>query len=356
MKFLTNAKSLAVVTCIFLFLFSSCSDEKEKSREVNLDCLYSQLSEMQELVNTAVVGSEDGMYPQASVDSLASAIDRLQIGISKAKAGIFVLQYEPDAYCNAAGEAILTFLRSQQTNLNPGDPGELVVYGKGGKGRIEFGESTEFSSSKTFTVESWIKYEKNFFEYAIADFITTFSHNGAGIKQGWMINFSGSNLRTTIGVGPQQERVLEWGAAYPETYDTWIHIATVYDENASDNQLKMYINGELFFSKTNDVTNSGVVQLYQPCTNNLKMWAFQEADDQNRCMSGYMKKFRLWKTAKSQSQIKELMTSDVSILNTDLTCAWDFTKVPDDNEAIPDITGKFSAKLVGSYKWMPVEE
>ena len=39
-----------------------------------------------------------------------------------------------------------------------------------------------------------------------------------------MINFLGSNLRTTIGMGPQEGRVLEEGRAYPDNFGKWNHV------------------------------------------------------------------------------------------------------------------------------------
>lgn len=85
------------------------------------------------------------------------------------------------------------------------------------------------------------------------------------------------------------------------------------------------------------------------------MWAFQQPTDQNRCMSGYIKNFRLWSSAKTEDQIKSLMTSDVSGTEADLICAWDFTVVPEDNQNIKDKTGKHTAKIVGTHTWRPIE-
>ena len=81
------------------------------------------------------------------------------------------------------------------------------------------------------------------------------------------------------------------------------------------------------------------------------MWAFQEPTDFYRCMTGYIKKFHMWNSAKSIDNIKTLMNSDVSGGETDLICAWDFVEVPANSDIIPDKTGRHSAKLVGKYKW-----
>jgi len=166
----------------------------------------------------------------------------------------------------------------------------------------------------------------------------------------------GENLRATIGMGPQSSRVLEFGSKYPTNYGVWNHIAMVYDASLPEGQLKIYLNGKLFFSKTNDILDdAGVTQAYQPNKVNTSMWAFQEPTDFSRCMTGYIEKFRMWNTAKSIEQINSLMTAEVSGTEADLICAWDFTAVPENIENIPDKTGRHSAKLVGKYKWNTIK-
>lgn len=338
-------------------IVTGCSEEKQQVIPLDLSCMISSLDSMQQIIDTAKIGEVDGTFPPASAIEFQAAIDELKTGISKAKAGYFVLPFEINSYCIEASKATASFMNAFQTTLEPGTPAELQVFGIDRRGYIDFGESKEFGGSSRFTVEAWLKYDPGFFEFAIGDFIATFSHDGAGIKQGWMINFLGSNMRTTLGMGPQEDRVLEWGAAYPTNYGQWNHIVAVYDESLSADQLKMYVNGEVFFTKTNDIRdNAGVLQKYQPNTRNLKMWAFIEPEDNNRCMTGYIRKFRLWDTAKSQTDIRSLMAADVAGNEANLICAWDFTEVPQDQENITDKTGKFSAKIVGQHKWHKINQ
>lgn len=335
---------------LLIWTFNSCENGKENTRTISLDCMYSNLSLMSNLLDTAKIGTSDGTYPLANAQAMRIAIEDLKKGISKGLADMFVLQYEVDNYCIAAQKAIAEFENSYQQTLLPGTPAELKIFGVDRKGRIEFGASPAFAGGKTFMVETWVKYDPGFFESGIANLISTFDGNQP--NEGWMINFSGSNLRTTLGMGPQNGRVLEDGRAYPDNFGQWNHIAMVWNENISEGQLKMYVNGELFFSKTNDVKdNSGVLQGYMPNTRNLNMWAFQEPTDQARCMTGYIKKFRMWNTVKSESDIKLLMNTDVAGTESGLVCAWDFTTVPEDPSNMIDKTGKHSARIVGSYKW-----
>lgn len=337
-------------------LFGSCKEKEKTDSELDTSCLNEYLENIQEMRDTSQFGDIDGTYPYESGTTLDDEIVELEYALSLASADRFFLQYEIDNYCTAAQKVVDDFNNSIQLTLEPGTPAELKVFGIDQKGRIEFGSDASFGGGTTFTVEAYLKYDEGFFESAIGDFIATFN-NTADPYEGWMINFMGDNLRTTIGMGPQSARVLEFGGVYPDNYGEWNHIAMVYDETLDENQLKMYVNGELFFKKTNDIVDgSNVLQTYQPNTQNMNMWAFQEPTDVSRCMTGYIKKFRMWNTAKSVDEINELMNTDVTGSEADIICAWDFVEMPEDVENIPDKTGKFSAKLVGKYKWYQTEE
>jgi len=346
--------SLAIYT---LLGFNSCSDtQKDQFVELDLACLNVYLDSMSIMLDTAKIGEVDGTFPVSSARDLETEIDNLKVGISKARAGFFVLPFEVNSYCIAASKALQSFRNSYQQTLQPGTVAELQVFGIDRKGYVDFGESQEYGGGPKFTVESWLKYNPGFFEFAIGDFLATFSHDGTNVKQGWMINFMGSNLRTTIGMGPQVDRVLEWGSAYPTNYGEWNHIVAVYDESLSSDQLKMYINGKLFFAKTNDIRDgSGALQKYQPNTRNLKMYAFMEPEDNNRNMTGFIKKFRMWSNAKSLTEIQSLMNTDVTGTEANLICAWDFTTVPQNINNIPDKTGRHKAKIVGQFKWHQIK-
>jgi hypothetical protein len=347
---------LTPLLCSIFFLVVSCSNDTTLSREaLNYDELDQYMDTITAILDTAEIGDVDGTYPRENAIELQNALVELQLGKSKALAGEFILQYEVDNYCIAAKKAITSFLNSFQQTLASGTSAELIVYGIDQKGHIDFGSDAAYGGSDAFTVEAWIKYNSGFFESGIGDFIATFN-NTADPYEGWMINFMGANLRATIGMGPQSARCLENGGVYPTNYGEWNHIAMVYDASLTEGQLKMYLNGKIFFSKTNDVVDgSGVTQKYQPNVVNTNMWAFQEPTDLSRCMTGYIKKFRMWNSAKSIEDINTLMTTDVTGKETDLICAWDFTSVPDDVTNIPDKTGRHSAKLVGKYKWNKIE-
>ena len=39
----------------------------------------------------------------------------------------------------------------------------------------------------------------------------------------------------------------------------------------------------------------------------------------------------------------------------DLVCGWTFAKMALDDQEIKDLTGKYTAKLVGDYRWIELE-
>lgn len=343
----------------FLFLlaagvlgFSSCVDEvKSGAQDLDFSRLYELKAQIEERLENAVVGIEDGMYPESSYADLEAALEELNRGISSARAGLFILQFEVDNYALAAEKAIRLFDDSIIASVDPGTPAELFVNGIDHKGYIDFGSSPNYTPAN-FTAEVWTKYPEGFIEFTYGSFISTFVSPLP--YKGWALHYwgiSNSVLRLSVGTdnaNPDLTLPTIYTAA-PSTYDEWFHMAGVFDTSAR--KMLLYINGELRAST--DVSDSMV-----PCTTEeeCRMWAFVEPKDNSRCMSGYIRKFRLWSSAKSESEIRSLMEADVTGAEADLVCAWDFTEKPEDDGNIPDKTGRHVARLVGVYKWTALQE
>lgn len=336
---------------LITFCFSCTKPDYKGTGPVDYSVMLEKVAEMQDLLDNSEFGTVDGTYPVAAGEALRQALENLKLGVSKAMAGLLILQYEVDMYVIQADRDIKSFKNSYQESLPAGTPAELLVYGTYKRGYIDFGTSSKFTEGNTYTIEFWFKINEDFEKGPMGDIISTFNAKSGGYE-GWTVNFMGDALRTTIGMGPQPDRVLEWGMSYPVEKDVWKHIAAVYDGNASSKQLKMYVNGELFWEKDNDIVDgSGVLQSYAPATVDHRMWAFQRPTNPECSVVGYMKQFRLWNVAKTQSEIKSLMVTDVQGTEAGLTCAWDFNEVPENKEDIKDKTGKYSAKIVGMHKW-----
>lgn len=88
--------------------------------------------------------------------------------------------------------------------------------------------------------------------------------------------------------------------------------------------------------------------------------ALDEDGNRKEWFSGYIKKIRIWKTNRTEDQIKQSylgVESDVTANNANLVAAWDFEStgaMPTGTE-IKDLTGRHTATLKGpdgSYKWV----
>lgn len=343
---------------ILLFLtasvlgFGSCVDEvKSGAQELDYSRLYELKDQIEERLRSAVVGIEDGMYPESSYSDLEEALDELNRGISSARAGLFILQFEVDNCVLAAQKAIKLFDDSVIASVVPGTPAELFVNGVDHKGYIDFGSSPDYTPAN-FTAEVWTKYPEGFLEFTYGSFISTFVSPIP--YKGWALHYWGignSVLRLSVGTdnaNPDLTLPTIYTAA-PSRYGEWFHMAGVFDTSAK--KMSLYIDGQLCASM--DVSDNMV-----PCATEeeSRMWAFVEPKDNSRCMSGYIKKFRLWSSAKSDSEIRDLMNTEVEGAEPGLVCAWDFTTRPEHDDAIPDKTGRHTAKLVGVYKWTALQE
>lgn len=342
-----------VIIFLLLFLcvtFTACNKVKlTRAEPLSYDSLPKLQTQMQTRLDNSIIGITDGTYPQSSYDALSKALEELKMGISKANAGAFILQFEIENYVMAAKRVIKLFDESKLLSLTVNTPAELYVDGIS-RGHIDFGSSPDYGGGSHFTVETWTKYDPGFIDFTFGSFISTFISPIP--YKGWSLHYWGTAntlLRFTFGSdNPNSDLSLPTVyTATPTTYGTWIHVAAVFDITAK--KAKLYINGELKASI--DVVDNMVPN----SADDTRMWAFVEPKDNSRCMSGYIKKFRLWSSSKSESEIKALMNSDVTGNEAGLICAWDFDKTPADYSAIPDKTGKHIAKLVGTYKWKAIK-
>ncbi len=330
--------------------FVSCYDKvKSGSAELDFSQLFELKAQIEQRLEECEVGEEDGKYPAASFEELERALSNLKEGIKKANANLFILQFEVNNYVIAAKKGIALFDDSLNFTVAPGTPSELFVNGVDHKGHIDFGSSTAYNPAN-MTVEVWTKYPENFIEFTFGSFLSTFISPMP--YKGWTIHYwgtSNSMLRFSPGTdnsNPDLTLPTIYTAA-PSTFDTWFHFAAVFDTSAK--KMSLYINGEL---KTSTECADNIIS--GAAGEESRMWAFVEPKDNSRCMSGYIKKFRLWSSAKSESEIRSLMTTDVTGAESGLVCAWDFTVKPQDDSNIVDITGNHTAKLVGVYKWKPL--
>lgn len=354
------------------FLALSCSDD-DNNATVDVSGFISQMTtvrdEMVELRDNAQYGDKKDMYPQESKYILDDAVIQIEKTIRFFKNGTETEpnQEKTDKAINEANKAIDEFKVTRHAEDLPSEEksSELYVNGRAG-GYIDFGHSPNYSNfgesgQQAFTVELWfkLKYTEGF-----GSIISCFNEDGeTQTRKGWIINnFDNARVRMTLGLD-------NWGLTEPgvnfSSTEQWAHFAAVIDENGVDGDVKdgkrvivkLYLNGELKDQSTaqdgkNYLSNyleTSMVAFGQPAGVGGMTDAWR--------LSGYIKDFHIWKSAKSEVDINKIMNKEFTVTGSeaDLVCGWEFTTTAENNEDIKDLTGKYSAKLVGEYQWIPID-
>ena len=244
---------------------------------------------------------------------------------------------------------------------------ELLVNGKNG-GYIDFGVHPEYSSfgeqgQQAFTVEFWVKLTDvdeylNSFVFLLSTFTDddTKDHE----RKGWAVNSHFGRLRMTYGIGYSD--LFEPGFSF-STLNQWVHVAVVTNENGVDGEVrdgipvmtKIYVNGQLMLSERGRDDRLP----YTPNDKEVAMVAFTGLSATanrigEKSTNGCMRHLHIWKSAKTQAEIQHLMDTPESVTGSesDLVCGWTLNKTVSDNNNIKDLTGKFSARLIGDFQWV----
>ncbi|WP_270087669.1 LamG-like jellyroll fold domain-containing protein [Sphingobacterium sp. SYP-B4668] len=357
-----------VIGC-FVLLLTACSDNEpikleppiNDGRMLEVDQVVQQLVTLDK---EATYGTRAGMYPTGSKEILKKAISLGNKYYLLFKYGPIPEDQSVAAAYQEMDNAKTQFLASRLTE-DLQMPAELFVDGLR-DGYIDFGSSPEYASfgergKQRFTVETWIKLTQI---NGFGAVLTTFHEDGGqNIRQGWMINhFDNRNLRMSYSMS-SYHNMLEPGVRVdmPQSANTWVHFATVYSDDGFNGEKdgngtlivgKVYKNGVL--ESTFTKRNSGDV--YSASAIKLSMTAFAEIKSNgslDRRISGYMKDLRIWKSIKDQQEITALMTKAKVVKGdeADLAAAWDFSMTVKDDQQIPDLTGRHTAKLKGAYRW-----
>lgn len=353
--------------------FAACTEEKNKGdRENNpyIVELGKSLNKLQELRDNSQYGDRKGMYPPESKDILEDVM---------AEIGQFIMDIYSGEEANPSQEKMTQLAANAdraETDFkatilmdNILYPAELYVNGNDG-GYIDFGTSDEYikfgeAKKRAFTVELWVKLKV--IPGGIGSLLSTFIEDN-GSRCGWMLNMiNGDYLRMTY-AQKEVHKLWEPGDGFNQI-ETWVHIAVVYDDKGVDGSMqdgkpvvaKYYANGVLKNKVVNGETYAG--NYYGGNDNglpNLPMIAFAQFNkdgSRTRQTQGYIKHFHIWKTAKSESDIKKIIdgTTEVTGQEADLACGWDFTMTADDDNNIKDLTGRHTAVLKGKFEWQRLD-
>lgn len=369
MKTINKISSLMLISLtaiLFSVFMISCSEERNeivRSENADIEKLGEILTMLKTTRDNAMYGTIKGQYPEESKQILNDAMAEVGRLILKIDSGGSVSSSDIDMAKTDADKAIANFKSTVRTETFL-YPAELYVDGNAG-GYIDFGYSPEYSrfgtnGNQTYTIELWVKYKS--LPDGIGAIVSTFLEN-SGVRCGWMMNMINSNYLRMTCTSNIKDQMWEPGDGFSDL-DTWVYAAAVYNDKGVDGDtnngnpivLKFYRNGELKNSGDND--NSS--RYYNPADDSnfpqLPMIGFAQNNmdgTHTRPMQGYIKYFRIWKSAKTQAEIQNLMNGVTVVTGDepDLACAWDFDKQVEDDQNIKDLTGRHTAKLCGNYQW-----
>ena len=374
-----NIYSIRLLIIAFLSAFAmsvcySCSDDDGEGIKVYeyREQIGKKIKVLTDLQAESQFGLRECMYPETSKVILENAIAKLKDFLQTMKEGGVAEMQIPDETARLlkeSDEKIAEFkatIRTEDLLV----PAELQVNGKNG-GYIDFGVHPEYSTfgeagKQAFTVEFWVKLKdvEGFF-YLISTF--TDDERNDHERKGWCVNsynYGGNNMRMTYGMGFNDLMEPAFGFT---TVNEWVHLAVVTDETGVDGETsggrpimtKMYLNGELKLSTT---SHQDASKPYAANSNNVPMVAFTGMSAtgsriEDKGANGSMKHLHIWNGAKTQDEIRQLMEYPEKVTGTesDLVCGWSFAKMALDDQDIKDLTGKYTARLVGDYSWIELE-
>ena len=373
-----NRYSIRLLVIVFLSAFAmgicySCSDDDGEGVKVYeyREQIGKKIKVLTDLQAESQFGLREGMYPETSRAILEDAIAKLKDFLQTIKeAGVAEARIpeETARLLKESDEKIAEFKATVRTE-DLLVPAELEVSGKNG-GYIDFGAHPEYSTfgegKQAFTVEFWVKLKdvEGFF-YLISTFTDDDTNNHE--RKGWCVNsynYGGNNMRMTYGMGFNDLMEPAFGFA---TVNEWVHLAVVTDETGVDGEMnggrpvmtKMYMNGELKLSTT---SHQDASKPYASNDSNVPMVAFGGMSATgnrigDKGANGSMKHLHIWRAAKTQDEIRRLMEHPENVTGEedDLVCGWTFAKMALDDQEIKDLTGKYTAKLVGDYRWIELE-
>lgn len=368
------------VAIVFMMLqmlaFTSCSDDDDNSgwptetdkTEIFIERFSTLVTNLTALRDGATYGELKDNYPVSSKAMLDDEIAYLEETIAKLKEGNKKLaDSEADRIIREANQIEKNFRATRRTEDFLPVAAELLVNGKNG-GYIDFGVHPEYSAfgeqgQQAFTVEFWVKLTDvdeylNSFVFLLSTFTDddTKDHE----RKGWAVNSHFGRLRMTYGISYSD--LFEPGFSF-STLNQWVHVAVVTNENGVDGEIrdgipvmtKIYVNGQLMLSERGRDDRLP----YTPNDREVSMVAFTGLSATanrigEKSTNGCMRHLHIWKSAKTQAEIQHLMDTPESVTGSesDLVCGWTLNKTVSDNNNIKDLTGKFSARLIGDFQWV----
>jgi len=184
------------------------------------------------------------------------------------------------------------------------------------------------------TVETWV-YVRNFETW---NSMISFLQDNGSFERGWDLEVRNDNKFAFALAASETLTYLETSSTFKT--NRWYHVAGTYDGTTQ----KIYINGELEAETT---ANSGPINYDDSW---LALGAYKDDNEENH-FNGKLDEVRIWSTAKSAEEIRDLMCEMADIDAEDLVAYFQLDET--EGTGITDATGHL---LPGTMTDMPLDK
>lgn len=323
-------------------------------------------------------GNHKGQYPVESKAYLENAITALNNMVENILSGS-IANMTQALFNDAIQSADQAMQKVEDTKWQEDNiVWNLFVDGNRG-GYIDFGYSPDYvrfgtDGQQAFTVELWV----NITDYCNepgqdnSTFLSTMTNRD--YWSGWRAQDRKKGLMRTMVAhweddGPTNPKEWEpgWKKSDNWNQNRWTHYAFIFRDQGlpgfdTPTDVKCYsvIDGQ----RQGEIIRVGEPWRTYIEDNSVKyqvhMTGFCSLDNdghRQEGFSGYIKKIRIWKTNRTEEQIRNDyldLSTDVTADNPDLIAAWNLEKRGDKPSAteFKDLTGRHTATLKGEFKWV----
>lgn len=362
-------------------------DEFKDSRLYNLSPagrafvtqLKAKAQQLNDVINdSAKWGNHKGQYPVECKEVIEKAVEELYVVVENIMSGALpnMTQALFDDAIQSAEDAMqkVEETKWKEDNIK----WNLFVDGNNG-GYIDFGYSPEYvklggDNNQSFTIELWVNITAYCNEPGQDNSTILSTMTKRDYWSGWRAQDRKKGLMRTMvahwqdeGPSNPQEWEPGWKKSDNWTLNRWTHYGFLFDDQGLDGfdtptDVKCY-------SMVDGQRQGEIIRVGEPWRtyindNSIKyqvhMTGFCSLDNDGNPQegfSGYIKKIRIWKTSRSEDQVRNDYLgneSDLTADNPDLVAAWDFEKKGDQprQTEFKDLTGRHTATLKGAFKWV----
>nr|WP_320059118.1 DUF4972 domain-containing protein [uncultured Bacteroides sp.] len=326
-------------------------------------------------------GDHKGQYPVASKTILQGAIDNLYSLSERAQSGS-IANFTQELFNDAMQEADEAMQQVEASKWTEDHVTWMLYVDGNNGGYIDFGYSDDYvkfgdNNNQAFTVELWVNIKEYCNQPGEDNGTILSTMTQQDYWSGWRVQDRTKGLLRTMVAhwedqGPSNPKEWEpgWKKSDNWTQNRWTHYAFLFRDKGlpgfdTPTDVKCYSmidgvrQGEMIrVGETwRTYINDNSVKYKVPMTG---FCALDNNGNRKEWFSGYIKKIRIWKTNRTEDQIKQSylgVEADVTADNTDLVAAWDFevTGAQPTGTEFKDLTGRHIATLKGpqgSYNWV----